>query len=350
MPDLTEICTQKPLVSVVIPAFNARDTIQSALKSVLKQSYKPLEIIVVDDGSTDGTLDVLATFGSAIRVVQQSNKGLACARNAGIALAQGDLIAIMDADDICETARLVCQVRVFSLLPDVVLCSSNFITFDELGIVALDGAKRYYSKIETAARGLRSLYPSERKLVFPLVDESLRDAEADVFFGNVKFAVACGNFIHPPTMMFPRMLYTLAGPFDEKLRNHADWEWIARAAHHGDFAHIDMPLLQYRKSNTQRSSPSRWRERAIDLVPIAELIQSAAPDPPANFAEEMRLNCNAFRIEAAHALSFTDKAAALKLLVAGATLSSIYNSDFWLIALKMLIPSGLRQLIGSFRN
>src|SRR5512134_3903793 len=89
-----------PNLSVIIPAYNAEAFIADTVHSALNQTYRDLEVIVVDDGSKDGTRDRLDAFGRRVRVHQQANSGVARARNAGVRLATGDWIAFLDADDL----------------------------------------------------------------------------------------------------------------------------------------------------------------------------------------------------------------------------------------------------------
>src|SRR5215472_10802511 len=93
-------------VSVVIPVFNEAGVVRRAIGSVLTQELAPLEIIVVDDGSTDATPSVLGTFGDRIRVLRQANAGAAAARNTGAAAASGEYLAFLDADDEWHPAML----------------------------------------------------------------------------------------------------------------------------------------------------------------------------------------------------------------------------------------------------
>src|ERR1051325_2823539 len=88
-----------PTISVVIPVYNGADTIARAIKSVLEQTYSPLECIVVDDGSTDDTGKVVASFGARVGYLRQANAGVSAARNAGVSRARGDWLAFLDADD-----------------------------------------------------------------------------------------------------------------------------------------------------------------------------------------------------------------------------------------------------------
>lgn len=100
---------RRSLISVIVPVFNARAYLADALGCIRLQDYDPLEIIVVDDGSTDGSGDVAADFGGGVNCVRQHNQGVAAARNHGLRLASGDIIAFLDADDLWppETLKLL---------------------------------------------------------------------------------------------------------------------------------------------------------------------------------------------------------------------------------------------------
>ncbi len=90
----------KPLVSVIIPVYNGEAYLVDAVGSIQQQHYEPIEIIAVDDGSTDGTAKIIADFGNNVRYVYQSNSGPAAARNRGLRMSKGDVIAFLDADDL----------------------------------------------------------------------------------------------------------------------------------------------------------------------------------------------------------------------------------------------------------
>lgn len=99
------------LVSVVMPCFNAAPYLRAAIESVLSQDYRPLELIVVDDGSTDGSGAVAQTFGSEIVFVEQENQGIAAARNVGVERAGGTYVAFCDADDLWPEGSLAVRIR-----------------------------------------------------------------------------------------------------------------------------------------------------------------------------------------------------------------------------------------------
>jgi len=115
----------EPAVSIVIPAFNASWCIRRAVDSVLAQTFTDFELIVVDDGSTDETAEILRSYGDALRVVSQPNGGMSCARNAGIRIARGRYIAFLDADDRWLPAKLERQVKLLDDRPALAFCAAT---------------------------------------------------------------------------------------------------------------------------------------------------------------------------------------------------------------------------------
>ena len=110
-----------PLVSVIIPAYNAERYIAEAIDSVLGQTYSSREIIVVDDGSTDRTAEIVAGYAQTVRLIQQQNRGPAAARNTGIREAHGEFVSFLDADDIWTRENLELQIAFLRRHPDHVL-------------------------------------------------------------------------------------------------------------------------------------------------------------------------------------------------------------------------------------
>src|SRR2546427_4231674 len=109
----------KPVVSVVIPVYNGERYLADAIQSVLDQTYQNLEVIVVDDGSTDGSAAVAKRFGDAIRYVRQANGGVCQARNTGISVARGTYLAFLDQDDLWLPDKLAVQVAYLESHPEV---------------------------------------------------------------------------------------------------------------------------------------------------------------------------------------------------------------------------------------
>jgi len=116
-----------PRISVIIPVFNGERFLGEAIKSALSQTLPPYEILVIDDGSTDGSAQLAESFGPPVRVIRQENRGEAAARNRGIDAAQGDWIAFLDCDDVWKPEKLALQAALLS--PAVNCVHTNFFYF-----------------------------------------------------------------------------------------------------------------------------------------------------------------------------------------------------------------------------
>jgi glycosyltransferase involved in cell wall biosynthesis len=126
---------QQHQVSVVIPAHNAARFLRETLVSAAEQTLAPYEIIVVDDGSTDGTAAVVLDFGPPARLVRQAQRGVSAARNTGITAAEGDLIAFLDADDLWEPTKLERQVAALAAHPEALWTFCWYYEFGQATIV-----------------------------------------------------------------------------------------------------------------------------------------------------------------------------------------------------------------------
>lgn len=115
-----------PLVTVIIPCYNNADFIADAVNSVLQQDYPRIEVIVIDDGSTDSSVAVLQQFEDRIRLIRQANQGPAAARNTGLKAATGDYIAFNDADDIWLPGKLMAQVSYMQQHPHIGMCFTQW--------------------------------------------------------------------------------------------------------------------------------------------------------------------------------------------------------------------------------
>lgn len=110
------------LVSCIVPVFNGERFLREALDSILAQTHRPLDVIVVDDGSTDGTAAIVSTYGAKLRYLRQRNAGPAAARNLGLTVARGDYVAFLDADDLWHHEKLALQLERFQARPELELC------------------------------------------------------------------------------------------------------------------------------------------------------------------------------------------------------------------------------------
>jgi O-antigen/teichoic acid export membrane protein/glycosyltransferase involved in cell wall biosynthesis len=333
--DVAAATPDTPLVSIVIPAYNAGRTVAESIDSALAQSYPLVEVVVVDDGSTDDTARILAGYGTRIRAVHQANCGLSAARNAGIAHARGDLIALMDADDVCTQQRIATQVALMVARRDVVLCATDFSAFDEAGPVPECNMGTYYHAIASAPHGLDTLLPDRDVLDPP----SARGALV-VHAGDAYEAMIGGNFIHPPTVMFRRTLLASVQPFDASLSKACDYDWLLRASRAGRFAVIAEPLLRYRLSSGQMSSDRNLPMLMQEVVRVLERARGEDPERFTNDGIRLRRRQRDCLLGAASALTDSSKPAAAacwwrSLRYAGPTFRTV------LIAAKIMTPRSL---------
>ena len=160
-----------PEISVIIPVFNGEDFIADAIQSVQAQTLRPCEIIVIDDGSTDRTSHVVEQLGGPVRItlLRQENRGIGAARNAGVALARGEWVAFLDADDIWYPNKLEVQVGYIEAYPGFGMFYSDMDSIDpdgnikERSFVANEQSRRSRKKANIFTiiyRGQPAVYPS----------------------------------------------------------------------------------------------------------------------------------------------------------------------------------------------
>ena len=176
--------SKQPLVSVIIPTYSRGWILEEALDSVLSQDFQDYELIVVDDGSTDNTREILAGYGNEITVLRQVNKGVSAARNRGIAEAAGRLIAFLDSDDLWLPQKLSRQVDFFNSHPEALISQTEEIWIrNGIRVNPKDRHRKPSGMIFERSLGLCLVSPSAvmiRKALFDAVgvfDESLPACE-----------------------------------------------------------------------------------------------------------------------------------------------------------------------------
>lgn len=213
-----------PTVSVIIPAYNHARFLGEALESVLAQTYKDCEIVVVDDGSTDDTRTVATSYAPRVRYYFQPHGGEGNARNAGIRVTSGRYVAFLDADDTWAPEKLAKQVAYLDAHPEVGVVFTSYLKTDEAGKPLTVEPKRFpYT---------RSAF--ETMLIWP--------------YGSMNVAVV------------RRTCLDRVGGFDETLLFGTDWDIWLRVAQHYGMANLDQPLATYRQSAGSVSRGPRRRE------------------------------------------------------------------------------------------
>lgn len=177
----------KHFISVIIPVYNGKQYLTEAVESIFQQNYDPLEIIIVDDGSTDGTADLKNSFGKKVKYIYQENSGPAAARNKGISLANGEYIAFLDSDDLWPSGKLETQINQMIHNPDIEIILGHTKTFDS----ELTDANKI--KVE-------------------------QDSVISIQLGSA---------------LFRKSVFEKVGPFDEELHYSEDHDWFFRAREKG---------------------------------------------------------------------------------------------------------------------
>ena len=222
-------------ISVIIPTYNRSEYVLDAIQSVVDQKYEPVEIIVIDDGSTDDTREKLASLADAevIRYIYQENQGRSAARNKGISLATGEYLAFLDSDDLFESDKLAKQVEFFARHPEVGLVHGGYVKFDTL-------------------------------------DNDLGYRNASWFSGWIypKMLLVWYTLLATPTVMVSRRVIDEVGGFDESLFIAEDLDLWRRIARKYPFGYINQSLARIRvhPGNTSRDAlyTTREFERYLD--------------------------------------------------------------------------------------
>lgn len=344
---MTPIPREQILVSVAIPAYNAGATLGETLRSVLAQTHRTLEVIVVDDGSADDTADVAASFGERVRVVRQANSGISHSRNASLQACRGAFIALLDADDLCEPERIAVQLEYMLRNPELLLCSSDFSGFDQSGVLARSYCGHYYARCSTAQGGPEARYGERGELDIRdcLAEPQEQPQRVPTLHGRVYDELVLGNFIHPPTVMIRRETLDKVGTFDPRFRIGCEWEWLVRVARAGPVGYIDRPLLRYRRSSTQVTHNP---QTALDALDVALLIHRRDSTIRQRAPEAVRRHLGGLYLNAAYALSERRPARALRLLAMSTLRYRTVGRASMATLLRLSLPSkvlnGLRQV------
>jgi glycosyltransferase involved in cell wall biosynthesis len=216
----------QPLVSVILPTYNRETYLGESIRSVLAQTYRSFELIVVDDGSTDGTEGLVRSFSPPVRYARQPHAGVARARNRGLDEARGELIAFQDSDDLWHQDKLALQVALLNERPEVgVVCTAEQI-IDPDGNVIGGQWKTLHS-------------------------------------GWVTEALFQSIFVIMPSAVVRRHVVDRVGRFDGSLRINSDYQFWLRASLVTEFFALDQPLVYER----------RWADRLTSAKAETALLQ-----------------------------------------------------------------------------
>lgn len=234
-------------ISTIIPSYNRADLIGETLRSVLSQTRPPAEVIVVDDGSTDGTVDAIAAFGRDVTLIRQTNAGAGAARNAGLAQASGDIIHFMDSDDV-----------------------SSLNSYDVQAHAIESGADMVYGPWLKARFAGNTLHAESKVLQqravpgrFPIDQLVLSGRWVTVF----------------QPCLFHRRLIDAAGPYRTDLKPSEDTEMLYRLTRAArGVSHVKKSILLYRVHPENQVSSQNVAKRRIDWANLWTIMQRHADD------------------------------------------------------------------------
>ena len=239
---------QGPLVSVVIPTYNRASLVTKAVGSALGQTYASVEVVVVDDGSTDDTRERLGReFGddARVRTLHQRNGGPARARNAGFAEARGAYVALLDSDDRWHPWKLAAQVACMERHPDLGMTWTDMEMIDPAGRVADPAHLRtMYSAYALAA--IEQIFPRSVLLQDVVPELAPVVGGARLRMGEIFSHMIQGSLVHTSTVLLRRERLLRVGGFDESLRQTGeDYDFHLRTCREGPVGFIDLPTIGY---------------------------------------------------------------------------------------------------------
>ena len=227
---------KNPLVSVIIPTYNRGWIVKEAIDSVLAQDFTDFELIIVDDGSTDNTQDILSSYKKDIVVLMQENKGVSSARNRGIVSASGRFIAFLDSDDLWLSQKLSTQVDFFNANPDALICQTE----------------------EKWIRNGIGVNPKKRH----------KKLSGDIFEPSLYLCL-----VSPSAVMIKHSLFEKTGMFDENFPACEDYDMWLRISCRYPVYLIDTPLIIKRGGHADQLSGSSGLDR-YRIQSLKKIIES----------------------------------------------------------------------------
>jgi glycosyltransferase involved in cell wall biosynthesis len=240
-----------PAISVVMPVYNAERYVGEATRSILTQTFRDFEFVIIDDGSTDGSPEILERFAAGdgrIRLVSRPNTGIVGALNEGLAMARADLIARMDGDDVARPDRLERQAAYLAEHPECVMVGSRVLVIDPDG---------------------RPLKVMGDALTHEEIDQGCLDGR--------------GQPVYHPAVMYRRRVVLEVGAYREIYEDAEDLDLFFRLAEVGRIANLEEPLLEYREhmAKVGRARAASQAACCRRIVEDTRRRRGLPPPPPA---------------------------------------------------------------------
>ncbi len=306
-------------MSVIVPVYNGARYLAESLDSALAQDYPNLEVVVVDDGSTDDTPAVLARYGERIRAIRQHNQGAAAARNAALQASRGEYIAFLDADDLWAPHKLGIQVRHLESHPDVDLAYSAWTVVENRAAAAQASAAIASASSHIVDKGGSGW----------LYNQLLMDC-----------------VIHTTTVVMRRELLQTVGHFDPELRRGQDYDYWLRASRvtRIDKLHEALSIYRLHESNST-SQPVRTNYAGVIVQRALERWGPVGPDGQCTSTKAIRLRL----AQSWATFGYVHARAGNRLVALDAFARSVTNRPLqpriWALTLVTALP-GLPRLLG----
>ena len=226
---------RNPMVSIIMPAYNQAQFLRDAIDSVLNQTFQDLELIVVDDGSTDETPDILRSYGKRIAAITQKNSERCVARNCGLERAHGQMIAFLDADDLWYPEMLMSTASHLREHPETDLVCGTWEYVDESGCFLQPGPQPAQYREQICVDLLRT--------------------------------IITGNLFPIHTYLIRRKCFDCCGLFDTDLTVLEDWDlWLRMAGHNHKLDVLDVPVARYRRHSSCTTLDLQRQEQGFHKV------------------------------------------------------------------------------------
>ena len=274
-------------VSIILPTYNRAGYIRDAIESVLKQTYGNFKLMIVDDGSTDNTEQVVAPYLSdkRVRYMKQPNSGAAAARNYGLTVREGDFVAFIDSDDIWEPEKLGIQVSIMAALPQVVMVCSDFSAVTGSAIIERSHIRSYFMVLDEYNLQYDDIFV--HVLERPI--EGLAYGEK-VYWGNIFRTMLLGNIMLTSTCLCRSSIFDSIGFFDTKYSTLEDYDLYLRISKAFQVALVTQSLIRYRYSENQLSGEGYFEKLCINLIDIFTKNVAALKDN-----DSVKLNFHTFQ-------------------------------------------------------
>lgn len=224
-------------VCVIIPTYNRAKLVSQAIDSVLNQTFKDVSILAIDDGSTDGTVEVLRRYEGKINLIKQYRGGPGKARNTGLNKARSPYVAFLDSDDMWHETKLEAQVTILDRYPEIGFLFSDFCILKEKGAIIHQGLRRWHKE----PIPWDAIF--EKKEIFSTASIGGQAAETEfpVYWGNNLYHwLLKGPYVLPSTTIMRRECIDEGIRFPEGIYLYEDWEFFARLAQRWQVGFMDV--------------------------------------------------------------------------------------------------------------